>query len=139
MCFFSFFRSQVSRIGKSTKGSADQFIDDVGSISTFIADDDDVTKSISLIMKKLMENEKVSAAVVRMTVSVLESSPSTSCLLEQLPLKAADIRMLFNVFVGSNGQLMISTLADLIKDMTTGPDTKEFLQSILGMMSMFKR
>ncbi|VVC29751.1 Hypothetical protein CINCED_3A018298 [Cinara cedri] len=128
----------ASRIGMSTRGSAVQFVDDIGTISTFMAEDDDVTRSISTIMEKLMENPKVSVAMIRMTLTVLESSPSTSCLLDQMPLAAADLRMLFDVFVGSNGQQMMKTVAGLLKDITTGPDTKAFLQSLLSMMSMFR-
>lgn len=134
-----FYRLQASRVGKCTKGDVDQFINDIGVISTFVAEDEDVTRSISIIMKKFMENPKVSAAIIRMTLIVMESSKSTSCLLDQMPLKASDLRMLFNVFVGSSGQLMMTTLAGMLKEMTTGPDTKEFLQSILSMLSMFKR
>lgn len=137
MVFFLSFKA--SRVGMGTKGSAVQFVDDLGTISTFLADDDDVTRSISTIMQKFMENPKVSVALIRIVLTIMESSPSTSCLLDQMPLKAADLRMLFDVFVGSNGQQMIKILAGLLKDMTTGPDTKAFLQSLLGMMSMFKR
>lgn len=122
-----------------TRGSAVQFVDDLGTVSTFMADDDDVTRSISTIMLKLMENPKASVALIRMVLTILESSPSTSCLLDQMPVSAADLRMLFDVFVGSNGQQMMQTLAGLMKDMTTGPNTKEFLQSLLSMMSMFRR
>ncbi|XP_025191062.1 uncharacterized protein LOC112591454 [Melanaphis sacchari] len=127
-----------SRVGKQSKGSAGQFINDVGTISTFAATDDEVTNSISLIMEKLMSNPKVSKAMVRLAITVLDSSPSTSCLLDQLPLSSQDVRMVFDIFVGSNGQMMLKTIAGLVSDLTTGPDTKAFLESALGMMSMFK-
>lgn len=116
-----------------------QFINDVGKVSTFVATDDELTNSISTIMEKLMSNPKVSAAMVRLVLTVLDGSPSTSCLLDQLPLSPQDVRMVFDVFVGSNGQMMLKTIAGLVSDLTTGPDTKAFLESALGMMSMFKR
>jgi len=47
--------------------------------------------------------------------------------------------MLFDVFVGSNGQLMMKTIAGMVSELTTGPETKEFLQAVLGMTSLFSR
>lgn len=116
-----------------------QFINDVGTVSSFTATDDEVTNSISTIMEKFMSNPKVSAAMVRLVLTVLDGSPSTACLLDQLPLSPQDVRLVFDVFVGSNGQIMLKTIAGLVSDLTTGPDTKAFLESALGMMSMFKR
>ncbi|XP_022171259.1 uncharacterized protein LOC111034376 isoform X2 [Myzus persicae] len=127
-----------SKVGKGAKGSVTQFINDVGTVSTFAATDDEVTTSISLIMEKFMSNPKVSAAMVRLVLTVLDGSPSTACLLDQLPLSPQDVRMVLDVFVGSNGQMMLKTIAGLVSDLTTGPDTKAFLESALGMMSMFK-
>ncbi|XP_060856976.1 uncharacterized protein LOC132934666 [Metopolophium dirhodum] len=127
-----------SKVGKGAKGSVTQFINDVGTVSTFAATDDEVTNSISTIMERFMGNPKVSAAMVRLVLTVLDGSPSTSCLLDQLPLSPQDVRMAFDVFVGSNGQMMLKTIAGLVSDLTTGPDTKAFLESALGMMSMFK-
>jgi hypothetical protein len=77
--------------------------------------------------------------LVRMIISILDSSPSTSCLLDRLPLSPSDIRMAFEVFVGSNGQIMMKTIAGLLSELTTGPDTRAFLESVMGMMSIFKR
>uniref|UniRef100_A0A2S2NUY3 Uncharacterized protein n=1 Tax=Schizaphis graminum TaxID=13262 RepID=A0A2S2NUY3_SCHGA len=89
-------------------------------------------------MERLMSNPKVVKAMVRLALTVLDSSPSTACLLDQLPLSPQDVRMVFDIFVGSNGQIMLKTIAGLVSDLTTGPDTKKFLESALGMMSMFK-
>lgn len=122
-----------------TKGSVVQFIDDIGTISTFVAKDEEIIIAISTVMERLLSNPDVCEAMVRLVITMLESSPSTSCLLDQLPLSAGDIRMVFDVFVGSEGQKMLSTIASLLSEMTTGPDTKAFLESLLGMMSMFKR
>jgi len=136
---FFFFFEKGSKVGKGSKGSAVQFIDDVGTISTFVAQDDDITKAISTLMERLMSNPKVVKAMIRLVLTVLDSSPSTACLLDQLPLSPQDVRMVFDIFVGSNGQMMLKTIAGLVSDLTTGPDTKAFLESALGMMSMFKR
>lgn len=122
-----------------SKGSPVQMIDDIGTISTFAATDDQVTKSISVLMERMMANPEVSAAMVRTAITVLDSSPSTSCVLDKLPLSPSDIRLAFDVFVGSNGQIMLKTIAALLSDLTTGPDTRAFLESVMGMMSMFKR
>lgn len=122
-----------------TKGSVVQFVDDIGTISTFVAKDEEITIAISTLMERLLSNPDVCEAMVRLGITMLESSPSTSCLLDQLPLSAGDIRMVFDVFVGSEGQKMLSTIASLLSELTTGPDTKAFLESLLGMMSMFKR
>jgi len=90
-------------------------------------------------MDKFMSNPEVTKAMVRLFLTVMDSSPSTSCLLDQLPLSPQDVRMVFDIFVGSNGQMMLKTIAGLVSDLTTGPDTKAFLESALSMMSMFKR
>ncbi|KAE9544116.1 hypothetical protein AGLY_001805 [Aphis glycines] len=127
-----------AKVGQGTKGSAQQFIKDVGIISTFVSKNDEITKSISMLMDKFMSNPKVTKAMVRLVLTFLDSSPSTSCLLDQLPLSPQDVRMVFDIFVGSNGQMMLQTIAGLVSDLTTGPDTKAFLESALGMISMFK-
>lgn len=137
-CVFFFYRDLASRVGMATKGSPKQFIDDIGTVSTFMANNEQVTKSISTLMECLMSNPEVVTSMVRMAITVLDSSPSTSCLLDQLPLSASDIRLIFDVFVGSNGHAMLQTIAGLLSSLTSGPDTKEFLESVLGMMSMFK-
>lgn len=134
-----FLSRKGSRFGKSTQGNAHQMIDDIGIISVFVNNNDDVTRSISIIMEKFMNDPKVSAAIVRLVISLIKSSPSTSCLLDRLPLSPEDIRMAFNVFVGSSGLEMLKTIAGLLSELTTGPDAKEFLESALGMASMLKR
>lgn len=116
-----------------------QMIDDVGTISTFVANDDEVTTMISTLVDRVMKDPEVSKAMVRLAITVLDGNPSTQCVLDKLPLSPADLRMLFDVFVGSNGQVMMKTIAGLVSDLTTGPDTKAFLESALGMVSMFKR
>lgn len=128
-----------SRAGMGAKGSPVQMIDDVGTISTFVANDDEVTTMISTLMERVMNDPEVSKALVRLVITVLDGNPSTQCVLDKLPLSPADLRMLFDVFVGSNGQAMMKTVAGLVSDLTTGPDTKAFLESALGMASMFKR
>lgn len=90
-------------------------------------------------MEKLMDKKEVAASMVRIAITTLDSSNSTSCLLDRLPLSDTDVRMLFDVFVGSNGQAMLQTIAGILSDLTTGPDTRAFLESVMGMMSMFKR
>lgn len=111
----------------------------MGIVSTYISKNDEITNSISMIMDKFMSNPEVTKAMVRLFLTVMDSSPSTSCLLDQLPLSPQDVRMVFDIFVGSNGQMMLKTIAGLVSDLTTGPDTKAFLESALSMMSMFKR
>lgn len=122
----------------TAEGNGPGLIDDVGTITTFIAKNDDVTNSISIIMEKFMNNRDVRIAMMRMAINLLHSNPSTSCLLDKLPLKPSDVRMMFDVFVGKNGQMMLKTIAGLLSELTTGPDTKAFLESALGMASMFK-
>lgn len=134
MCLFLL---KALKIGESTKNKFGQFLDDLCALSTFVADEDDVTKSISIIMKKFMEHPKISVAIIRMTITVMEYSPATSCVLDQLPLTAADLRALFNVFVGSNGQLIMKTLATVLSGVTT--ESQDVIQSLLSMMLMLKR
>lgn len=115
-----------------------QFIDDIGTVANFIGDDS-VSEIISQLMEKFMTDQEVAASLVRLAITMLDSSESTSCLLDRLPLSDSDVRMVFDVFVGSNGQAMLQTIASILSDLTSGPDTKAFLESIMGMMSMFKR
>lgn len=128
-----------SRYGKNTQGNANNMIDDISTISIFVSKNDEITRSIATIMEKFMNDSEVSAAMVRVAITVLNSSPSTSCLLDRIPLSPEDIRMAFNVFVGSSGLDMLKTIAGLVSELTTGPDAKEFLESALGMASMLKR
>lgn len=123
----------------TTKGDVKQFVDDIGTVSTFMARDHKTTKAMSTIMERLMNESDVCVSMVRLCITALRSSPSTSCLLDDLPLSASDIRMLFNVFVSSNGYRMIKTIAGMVSEFTTGPETKEFLEAILGMTSLFSR
>lgn len=122
------FRLKALKVGESTKNTFGQFKDGLCALSAFVADDDDVTGSISIIMKKIVEHPDISVAVIRTTIAVMEGSPATSCVLDQLPLTAAELRALFNAFVGSDGQPVEKTLADVFGNATT--DFQDVVQSL---------
>lgn len=108
-------------------------------VSTFLATDDETTKAISTVMARLMDEPAVTAAAVRLAITAVQGTPSTECLLDRLPLSAKDVRTLFDVFVGDRGQQMMKMVAGMLSELTTGPDTKEFLEALVGMAGMFYR
>ncbi|XP_050438762.1 uncharacterized protein LOC126844533 [Adelges cooleyi] len=125
-----------SKVSKYNKGGVNAtFTDDINTIANFIAKDDEVAELISRLMSKIMANEDVVTSMIRMIISVMGDSESMGCILDRLPLSDKDMRMVFDMMTGPEGQATLSTAATIVTELT-GPDSQAFMASAMDIASM---
>ncbi|XP_050527575.1 uncharacterized protein LOC126897765 [Daktulosphaira vitifoliae] len=123
--------------GFNKKGTNTTLFEDVNTIANYIIKDDEITDLISQLIQKFTSDDDVMASIIRIIMKVMASSESLGCILDRLPLSDSDIRMVFDLFVGPSGQTALNSIATILSELT-GPGSKAFFESLMGMASMFK-